>query len=211
MLSLVEKVQQSKYQKSGCKKYQLDIGVTDENQVITEETIELYAPDEEIAIEIGKRIQYRLTNKKRNNENTLMDWGFDLRDIKTNKLGLVLPWKNIVVKRSMQRATSLPISIFKSSAKELVKSLKGKNTFKKSELDRGSINKQIKISTYYQCSSTILFILGLYFVYEYLSSSTYPLNLLLSSIFLFVYSGFTFSQAWLLKSSLMSWRDSEDE
>lgn len=126
----IERIEQNSLKNSGAKFYQIDV----ENEK-TQKTIHvnLYANSEEEALLLARRIS------KRSERNLFKDLNFDFREIKQNKLGLILPWKDPVNIRSVDKAINMPLKRSKNMIRDIISASNGLNQIDVNKLKNDEI------------------------------------------------------------------------
>lgn len=164
MFTKIEQIQQKRLAKNHAPLYTIE--VTNE---ATQETIEIgiYAVTEEDAILLAKRIS------KRSERSLVKDLNFDIREIKDNKLGLFLPWKDPVNIRSVNDAVKMPLKRSKNLLKNIFEAAKGKNIIHLDELDERQLEN---LKTACMKSNYVSLILLMIAVYIYALGSGDNIN-----------------------------------
>jgi hypothetical protein len=166
MFTQLEKIEQKRLMKKGADHYTVEVSndITKETQIVS-----LYAESEEHAIMLSRRLS------KRSENNLMTDLNFNLKEIKDNKLGLILPWKDPVNKRSVNTAIKMPLKRSKNIVKDILVAAKGTNSIEVSSLTDEQLLAMKTSCLKNNFVSLMLLIVG---IYIYFSASTDGVNIL---------------------------------
>lgn len=160
MFTLIEKYEQRKFKKNGKPSYQITIKLIVGPDKFIHKEYDIFASNEDEALEIGERLRFR-EQEKIDEGDTLIDrLGLNFKEIRNNKLGLILPWKDPVNKRSISRGMRLPALRAFQTIKVLKKAAsKNYSVLNRENLNRADINNQIVecVKGYIFCSFITLF------------------------------------------------------
>lgn len=163
-LTLVERLQQKRLERNDATIFTVQV----ENEFTQKKMeINLYAESEEDAILLARRVS------KRSERNLVKDLNFDISEIKDNKLGLIIPWKDPVNIRSVNDAVKMPLMRSKSLFNHTVSAIKNKNTINLDALDE---NETDSIKTACFKSNFVSLILLLISVYIFFIGSGSHVN-----------------------------------
>lgn len=165
-LTQIEKLAQRRLRKAKADLYSVDVVNENTGDTIS---LELYADSEHEAILLGRRIS------KRTERSLLKDMNMDLSEMKDNKLGLVLPWKNPVNQRSVEKSITMPLKRSKSIVKDILAASRGTNCIDVTQLDTQELEK-MKTSCLKNNFVSLIFLFIACYVF-YITYNSNPLNL----------------------------------
>lgn len=208
MFTLFEKYEQRKFQRDGKPSYQVTIKLITGSDKFSYKEYNIFANNEDEALEIGERLRFR-EQEKLDEGHTLIDrLGLNFKEMRNNKLGLILPWKDPVNKRSISRGMRLPALRAFQTIKVLKKAAtKDYSVLNREHLNRDDINKKIVdcVKGYIFCSFIALF-----------ATYTLAINLLSESVniaywficflFVIVFCTTQFVKLVVKHKTLLSWR-----
>lgn len=149
----IEKMEQRRLKKSGADLYQIAVENEKTNETIS---IGLYAESPDDALLLARRIS------KRSERNLMKDLNFDFREIKQNKWGLILPWKDPVNIRSVDKAINMPWKRSKSMIRDIVTASTGKNKIDVNELSDKELLEMKTANVKNNFVSLLFLVIGLY-------------------------------------------------
>jgi len=206
MLSLLEKAQQRHLKNRGSNEYPLTLTVVNKNGEHIVNEITIFANDEVEARDFGSIIQKRLQVKTLS-KGFLYEWGLSLSDIKNNKLGLILPWKSIVLKRSINNGVAIPLKRSLSMARQISVNVKSFKKIPLSSLSNKEISNRLKNSVYSFIVNSALFLMAIVLMVQaLLSESGFVSAYSYSATLLFIYCGVVFLQIHKTRQILTNWR-----
>lgn len=170
MFTQIEKMEQGRLRKAGANLYTIDVTNDSTNETIE---VKVFSESDSDALLLARRIS------KRTERTLLEDLNFDIREIKDNKLGLLLPWKDPVNKRSVNTAIRLPLNRSKNLIVDIMKATKGKNTIHTSELDDVQLSEMKSACMINNFISLILLIVGFYIYFNAAEGQSYSLSVAL--------------------------------
>jgi hypothetical protein len=153
MFTQLEKREQKRLKSANADLYTIDVS-NEATQGLVE--VKVYAESEGDAILLARRIS------KRTERDLLTDLNFDIREIKQNKLGLILPWKDPVNKRSVNSSIKMPLKRSKNIIKDIISASTGRNRISVAELSQKQILDMKTACMKSNFVSLILFIAGIY-------------------------------------------------
>ncbi|MFT6778535.1 MAG: hypothetical protein ACJAV1_002475 [Paraglaciecola sp.] len=162
----IERIEQNRLRKAGAAIYTVNV----ENESTGKEIdLDIYAECEDDALMLARRVS------KRSERDLFKDLNFDLSEIKNNKAGLILPWKDPVNRRSVNQAINMPLKRSKNIIRDIVAAATGTNTIKITEL---SNDKILEIKTACLKSNFVSLILFIVAIYIYFIGSGENINYL---------------------------------
>jgi hypothetical protein len=206
MLSLIESAQQIYLKKKGANEYPLILTVLGKGGEKLKYEIMVFAYDEEEALGLGEVLQKRLTEKALS-KGLMYDLGLNVTDIKDNKLGLILPWKNIVLKRSLNNGVALPMRRSYSMLRQIGVNVKSFKKIPLISLTEEQIKNRQKKCVYSFFVNSGLLLMALILMLQAVFSTTGFFSVYsYSATLLIIYCSMVFFQIHKTQQILINWR-----
>jgi len=206
MLSLIEKAHQKYLKSIDSNEYPLTLKVMSKPDEFIDYEINVFATNEDEARHLGGIIQKRLVEKT-NSKGTLYDWGFNLGDIRGNKLGLILPWKNIIIKRSVNNGIVLPLKRSASMVGQICSNLKSFKKIPLNSLSNDQIKSRIRKCIYSFFINVAMLLMAIILMVQAIMSDTGFISVYsYSSVLLLLHCGVVFFQINKTRNILNNWR-----
>lgn len=209
MLTLIEKFEQRKLAKRGAELYTITYSITSPHgKEISAET-EVYASSQEHADELAFRIKSRKQEEINEGESIYARLGLDAREILNHKLGLFLPWKDPVYKRSIVRGIRLPALQLRSLMLTLKDSAtRTNNSITKEQLTDDEMKSLLAKSLLGYFSSLVIILVGLMCLWNAIQVGLNKHALLfgVSALFCFVTGGLQALKVRYNRRKLINWR-----
>jgi len=169
-LTQLEKIEQLQLKKNRKELYSIDVS----NEITgTTLQLDLYANTSEDALLLARRIS------KRSEKSFITDINLNLTEVKNNKLGLILPWKNPVNKRSVNAAIKMPLKRSFSLIKDISLATKGSNQIQMSTLTDEALQKMKTTCLKHNFVSLLLLFVGVYIYFVGASDTTNNLSVMM--------------------------------
>lgn len=149
----IEKIEQKRLNKAGADIYSVNVENEVTGKVID---IDVYAESEDDALMLARRVS------KRTERDLFKDLNFDIREIKNNKAGLFLPWKDPVNRRSVDKAIIMPLKRSKNIIRDIVAATNGANKIKINNMTNEQILEMKTACLKSNFVSLILLIVAIY-------------------------------------------------
>lgn len=212
MLTIIEKMQQRSLKKQGALIYPVTYKVQMKNGTVSDHTVHIYANNKEDAQDLGNKIQLRATENI-NSGGALADWGFNVKhDLKSSKLGAIVPWLNPVNKRSYSNGIKQPARRALESLKSLRYYATTQRTIEQSELNREQINRHLTKTVYSMFTTFAMAVMGVYLLIKaFMSNDGSIYNYGVSALLVFVFCFFTTVQLVTNRKRFLKWREDLNE
>lgn len=211
MLTLIERMQQRLLKRKNALLYPITYFVKIQGDEEVEFSTSIYAANEQDAKSLAIKMQARAESKiKQGGE--LAQWGFDLSEVKSNKLGLVLPWKDPVNKRSLNNGVKLPALRALATLRSIKYYATKQSVINKTDLSREQINDHLSKTVYSCFATTILLVIACYLIVVGITSieglfSKYGF----SAAFVLTHCSISFAKIYVARKTLLMWREDLNE
>lgn len=183
-------INQKRLKIKGADLYTVAYQVEVEDELITNE-VQIYSESDELAQELGEKIQFRIQEKNKEGRTLLQRLDISPKDLWDNKLGILLPWKDPIYKRSLHRGSRLPALRFRAQFNNLRSvTFKNPSSLNISDHSKDDIDALIqKCIIGYFCTA-IIFVIFLFCLFNAFQSNSNNIGVfIIAGAFCFISGG----------------------